>query len=241
MSNVLSSAIEVSFLLPIHNESECLKRNLSALNSRVSSLLKKQTYEIIVIDNGSDDSTSQQTLENLQINQKIQLISIREKGRGPAIRKGCEKARGKYICILSIDRSWSEEFIPTALALCQQGNDVVYGPKSHPQSIVTRPWVRKVASQIIRVGVALLFRISPQDTQCIKMFRKDRVKFLSSLMDCNYFAETEFFLRARYCGLKSVSIPVKVFDKRKESKVKLHSIIEFFYEALRFKQIMNQT
>lgn len=230
------SAPDLSVVLPVYNEERALAEHLLPLYQALRRELEGRPFELLVADNGSVDGTRAETEKAARVVPGIHYIFDSRKGRGVALKQGFGRAKGKYLCVLSIDRAWGEDFISRALPLLDQGYDVVYGPKSHPQSKVKRPFKRTAASWVIRGGLALLFRVWPGDTQCIKAFRAEAAPFLDQLGPYNYFAETEFYLRARALNLRTVGIPVNVRDLRKESKTRFSSFIEFFSEALDFRQ-----
>lgn len=224
----------ISVVLPVYNEFEAIAQNALPLYDSLVSLAPDISFEILLVDNASTDGTPEQVSALLQGQPHIRYLRTETKGRGAAMRLGFAEAKGAYIAVLSIDRAWGEDFIPRAKGFLDLGQDVVFGPKSHPLSQLQRPLARTLGSQIIRAILAVLFQMRPIDTQCIKMFRRDRVPFLSDLGDYNYFAETEFYLRTRSLQLRHLAIPVTVSDFRRDSKVRLRSFLEFLGEAMHF-------
>ena len=227
--------IRCTIIVPVHNERKNIVRNLRSLTDAVRAQLGGAAFELLLIDNGSTDGT--ETLA-AQVAEETgaRLLCVATKGRGVALRHGFSEAKGECVGVLSIDRAWSEEFLGEALALLDAGADVVYGPKSHPGSRVNRPRVRGMASIVTRWVLFLFFGLRPQDTQCIKCFRIAKIPFLAELHNYNYFAETEFFLRASRCDLTTRSIPVAVKDPGLGSKVRIGSFFEFLKEAWHFKK-----
>jgi len=73
------------------------------------------------------------------------------------------------------------------------------------------------------------------DVNCIKIFKKSSCHFINELGNYNYFAEAEFFLRGLDCGLLQHSLPVKIIDHNRGSKVNVISLIQYLIESIHFK------
>lgn len=113
--------MDISVVIPTFNRSGQLRRC-------IDSLLKqdfKGKYEIIVIDDGSNDGTSK--VED--IDKKIQYFYQHNKGPGAARNLGISKARGKIIAFTDDDcvlpKSWLSSIVSA-------GSDAVGGPIMNP-------------------------------------------------------------------------------------------------------------
>ena len=77
--------------------------------------------------------------------------------------------------------------------------DIVLGGKNLKKSIVHTNIYRKIISRLSGYYCRILFgSIMKYDTQCVKVFRSN-MNFFNKLSSYNYFAETEFYLRAKIC------------------------------------------
>ncbi len=226
--------VRYSFVYPIHNEAERL-HNLAGIIDFFRTRLS-EPFEVLLVNNGSTDGTSALARGLVLSYPEVRLIEIERVGRGNALRDGFLAARGDLVGVSAIDRAWDERFFVEAAGLLGPGGvDVVYGPKTHPGSDVHRPLLRGLVSTLSRAFLSLLFAVPLQDTQCIKLFVKRRCPFIQELGPYNYFAETEFFLRARRHGLKATAIPVSVRDTNRGSKVRPSSLGRFLFEAAHFR------
>lgn len=225
----------LSVVLPVHNEALAIRENLRSLDAALVSRLGHTAFELILVDNASADGTPA-VLEALRPHvPRARRIWIAEKGRGRALKAGYQAARADLVAVLSIDRAWEEAFVTNALRRIEAGAAIVLGQKTHPESTVRRSWRRRWASRLVQAFISLLFVIRPQDTQCVKVFRKSAIPFLFDLQSNHYFAEAEFFLRAKRSNLRCEAIGVDVSDYRPNSKVTWFSLLEFLAEALRFR------
>lgn len=85
--------ILLSIIVPIYNEEKTIKEILEKL----SELKKKKTdIEIIVINDGSKDN-SLNILKSLNTHYELLISDTVNRGKGYAVKKGIEAAKGKYI------------------------------------------------------------------------------------------------------------------------------------------------
>ena len=125
----------VTIIFPMFNEAS----NVEELFNRIFLIVKDQKFkwEIIAIDNGSQDNTSEKlekiikkykrTHKKYQ-NLKIEIITLtRNFGYDNAILTGIEQSSGDYVTIMDGDLQDPPEEIPRFLAKIQEGYDIVYG------------------------------------------------------------------------------------------------------------------
>ena len=227
----------ISIVLPVYNEERAVATYLASIRHRVAELLGEREFELVVADNASTDATTQVVERFRATLPEVRCLHVSRKGRGPAMASAFRSARYPYIAILAIDRAWDERFLTDALAVLESTDaSIVYGPKTHPESRVHRHAHRSIGSVVVRAMLTLLFGKRRHDTQCIKLFRAADIPYLAELGRYNYFAEAEFALRAERAGLRSAQVPVTVEDRRRESKVRVTSLLEFMREALHFRR-----
>src|SRR3989344_7552512 len=96
--------IKLSVIIPAHNEEKRIQKTLFD----VDGYLGKQDYEyeIIVVDNGSNDRTAQvvKKLETTTVSH-CKLIQTQIPGTGHAVKLGVEKASGRYIMFMDADNA----------------------------------------------------------------------------------------------------------------------------------------
>ena len=84
-----------SIVIPNYNKEKYIRR---CLNSIFTQSIKKQNYEVIVIDDGSTDSSVDIIREY-----DVKLLNSNRLGAGGARNKGINIAKGKYIILLDSD------------------------------------------------------------------------------------------------------------------------------------------
>jgi len=110
-------------VIPAYNEEKTIGEVLSKTISVMESL--GRPYEIIVVDDGSTD----RTLEVASTYKVTVLSNGRNKGKGYALRKGFQHARGDVIVTIDSDGAHDPKDIPEMLKLIFNGADVVSGSR----------------------------------------------------------------------------------------------------------------
>jgi glycosyltransferase involved in cell wall biosynthesis len=92
--------VELSFILPAHNEGDSIGFALDALDRVVKG--SRLRYEIVVVDDGSIDSTRVKALEYASRNGHVRVVGYdRNLGKGYAIKKGFMQATGDAVVFVS--------------------------------------------------------------------------------------------------------------------------------------------
>ncbi|MBI96777.1 hypothetical protein CL656_06500 [bacterium] len=95
-----SNKIFFSIIVPCYNVEDTLE-------GTIDSILKQDfnNYEIVAVDDGSFDNTSQ-ILNNCKLKNNIKVITQSNKGLGAARNSGIKASDGIYICLLDADDLW---------------------------------------------------------------------------------------------------------------------------------------
>jgi glycosyltransferase involved in cell wall biosynthesis len=144
---VESTRYAVTVLLPAYNEAPAIER---VLEETVSALGDELSYEIIVVDDGSTDDTSQRAEEFATGCWRcpIRVIHCPEnRGAGAARKVGIRAARGEVIVMMDADGSYPAESIPRLLRWFP-AYDQVNGARTSEQGAL--PWIRRPAKWLIR-------------------------------------------------------------------------------------------
>lgn len=103
------SAPEISVIVCTYNRADLLRASLQSL---VEQSLEKDRYEVVIVDNGSIDHTSDvaEAFRSRHTEPEISLVSERRQGLGYARNTGLKSSRGDYLAFMDddarADKNW---------------------------------------------------------------------------------------------------------------------------------------
>ena len=215
---------EFSVIIPAYNEETLIVSTLECLQAYLAA--RPEEYEIIVVDDGSQD----QTVPSVQAWQKSNhpevhlLVNPQNMGKGFSIQRGVRESRGKIIIFTDADLPYELDAIDGFLQALRGGCDLAVGSRVLPGSEVRGvPMLRYIAGQVFSWMVqAVLFQGLP-DTQCgFKSFRAEAAREIFRRVTIGGFGfdvEMLFIARKRNYTIKPV--PVHMIEHRQRSRVRL--------------------
>ncbi len=146
----------VSVVCPFWNEERILESSLDTLGSYMEKL--QCAWELVLVDDGSTDDSGGIAGQFCGRNPRARLVRYSpHRGRGEALRRGLEAARGRFIVTTEIDLSWGREIvveIREAFKRLLKVGVVVASPHLPPGGYrnvpLSRMLVSKVGNWIIR-------------------------------------------------------------------------------------------
>jgi glycosyltransferase involved in cell wall biosynthesis len=198
----------ISIIVPFYNEAESLPILVDQLIEQLDGL--KKEYEIILVDDGSDDAFA----SKLKVkSEKLKVIFHRKRlGKGQALKTGIEYSNGEIIVFMDADLQDDPKDIHRFLKKIDEGYDFVNGIRTNRQENGLVKIYSKIASWFLKT-----FLHSPfTDINCgFKAFRKEVME------DFNFYGNNfRFFpLSAFLSGYKVSEISV-INNQRKFGKTK---------------------
>ena len=162
--------MKLSIIIPTYNEEKNIEEVLAAVLKVDIGDVEK---EIIVVDDGSKDSTPS-ILKKYEDDERFKIhISEANGGKGTAIRYGLRLATGDYVLIQDADLEYSPEEYPKLLKPIQEdGARVVYGSRFKGE-IKNMRWPNLFANKFLTAQTNLLFRTGISDVfTCYKVFER---------------------------------------------------------------------
>ena len=149
---------ELSVIIPCYNESAVLPLLEARLRECLDEL--RISWEVIFIDDGSQDSTFQQLAAMHANESRFKVLSLsRNFGHQAALQAGLARAAGKAVAILDADLQDPPELLGQGLAKLGEGYDVVYAVRRKRKgSLVKRGMYAlyyRLLSSIAEVNVPL--------------------------------------------------------------------------------------
>jgi glycosyltransferase involved in cell wall biosynthesis len=199
----------LSLIIPVYNEA---KRLPSALEQAYAYLQQQDyTFEVIVVENGSQDNTLQIALDFAQKHPRVRVLEQKQRGKGLAVKRGMLQAQGAYRFMCDVDFSMPiseiQRFLPPAL----KDFDIAIASREAPGSVrYHEPAHRHVIGRIYNSLIRWLLLPGLQDTQCgFKCFRAEVAKDLfprQTLTGWSFDVEILFIARQR--GYRIVEVPI---------------------------------
>jgi glycosyltransferase involved in cell wall biosynthesis len=201
----------ISVIAPAYNEEKLLPIFLK----EVVTYLEKMnfTYELIIVENGSQDKTLEIARNFSKKNKRIKVEHLSNPSYGGAMIRGIEKAKGDYIVFFNID-FWDKRFIDL-IKVDLLGYDIVVGSKNLPGSLDRRPFSRRLVTRVFNFFLRIFFGYKGTDTHGIKVLRRE--KLIPIVGKCRTTAgifDSEMLIRAQRFGMKILELPVEVIEKR---------------------------
>lgn len=199
----------LSIIIPAHNE----ERRLPSAFEKIDSFLKKQryTYEVVVVENGSHDKTSEITRNFAKNHKYIKLLEVKTRGKGLAVKQGMLAAKGQFRFICDADLSMPIEEIVKFLPPNVKDEDVIIGVREGTGAKrIGEPWKRHFMGRVFNLIIKLTILPEFEDTQCgFKMFTAEAAEKLFSIQKLNGIGfDIELIYLAKKFGYKIKEVPI---------------------------------
>jgi glycosyltransferase involved in cell wall biosynthesis len=220
--------------VPAFNEAGGIAVVMNELKKAMHTL--NQKYEILLVDDGSTDSTLEKARELEKMhNGIVKVLSYnRNRGKGYAQKYGFEHSKGELIFFMDADGDLPPRQINRFLEVMEKSRaDVVTGSKRHPDSrVVNYPTSRKVLSTLYVLLTRVLFNLNVRDTQVgMKLFKREVLEeVMPKILVKRYAFDVELLANATRRGYKIVEAPVELTFKN-DSRINVKAIWNMFVDT----------
>jgi len=216
--------LDLSIIVPAYNEETLIVSTLDVLQTYLST--RPEQYEIIVVDDGSQDKTAI-SIEAWQArnNGSVRLLVNQQNiGKGFSIRRAILESQGQFIIFIDADLPYELCAVDEFLKALQKGCDLAIGSRVLPGSqVMGVPILRYISGQIFSWMVQVVLFSGLPDTQCgFKSFTSDAAKAIFRRLTIGGFGfDVEMLFVARKLKLAIQPVPVRMIDHRHRSRVRL--------------------
>ena len=213
-----SSFNKISLVIPLYNEEESviplsheIRKSMSRLNTN---------YEVLLIDDGSNDSSLQKLKEITKTDNRFKFLSFRKNyGKSAALQVGFKAASGDVVVTMDADLQDDPQEIPNLLKKLEEGYDLCSGWKKKRQD----PFIKKISSKFFNFVTRVISGIKIHDFNCgLKAYRKEVVDNVKVYGELHRYIP----VLAKWQGYKIAEIPV-MHHQRRYGKTKF-GITRFF-------------
>src|SRR5882757_222049 len=166
--------MKLSVVMPVYNERATLRESIRRV------LAMPIDIELLCVDDGSRDG-SREILEELQLkhSQIRALLQPHNMGKGAALRRGIQEAKGDFVIIQDADLEYDPSDYPALLEPLLQGKaDVVFGSRflgAAPHRVLY--FWHSVGNRILTLVSNCVTNINLSDMEtCYKVFRREIIQ-----------------------------------------------------------------
>ena len=172
----VSAPLEISVLVPVLNEAG----SVAELSSRVATVLDEtgRSFEIVFIDDGSDDDTVARVREARDADSRVKLVRLRRNfGKAAALCAGFDHCRGTVVVTIDGDLQDDPSEIPRLLTELEDRDlDLVSGWKKDRRDPASKRYPSKLFNWVTR----RLARVDLHDFNCgFKIYRREVLEQVS--------------------------------------------------------------
>ena len=220
--------MDLSIIIPSFNENE----SLPELTGWIKQVMEREglSYEVIIVDDGSDDGTWTTVRRMSEEDPCIKGIRFRRNyGKSAALFCGFRKAAGDIVVTMDADLQDSPEEVPEMRRMIlEDGYDLVSGWKQHRQD---NKLTKNLPSKLYNATARLITGIRLHDMNCgLKAYRRDVVK------DIEVYGEMHRYIPylAKEAGYARIGEKPVHHQKRKygKSKFGMNRFVNGFLDLL---------
>ncbi|RLF76912.1 glycosyltransferase family 2 protein [Thermococci archaeon] len=211
---------KISIVIPAYNEANRIGTVLSEIPEFVD--------EIIVVDDGSEDNTS-------EVAKRFGVKTLRlepNQGKGAAMREGVKEAMGDIIIFMDADGQHKpDEIIKLVEPIVKDEADFVIGSRMI-KAQGKRPLIRKVSNFLSTFLIRMKVGVDVKDTQ--SGFRAIKREFLPEIESKRYEVETEILIKAVKKGARVKEVPVERIYGIETGHFRFEDIIRFLQTLMKY-------
>ncbi len=215
--------MDLSVVIPMFNEAENAERTLQRVDEVLSQF--PGDYEILPVNDGSDDGTLEILKKTAGQNKKVKVASYpRNAGRGKALRTGFRESTGEVVVSIDADLSYAPRYVLDLVDVLRNDPEIdlvlasPYMPGGGTENVpFLRLWISKLGNKILRLMMPNHIYTS---TGIFRAYRK-RVLDSIELESDGKEIHLEILSKALALGYRAKEVPAILTGRRKgKSKFK---------------------
>ena len=225
--------ILASIIVPVYNEQETIISVLEKINKVFNSI---STFEIIVVNDCSNDKTENALLQNPSLYNKLinNKINI---GKGGSIKKALQEASGKYVFFQDADNEYDPvDFIKFVKLIKRYDPDLIIGSRFiYSEYTRSHYFFNKIGNMIITFIFNILYNCTFTDIySCYIVFKRSLLES-GKLKSSGFEQQAEILGKLVRKGKKFYEIPIsyngRTFEEGK--KIKFYHIFLVIYQIIK--------
>jgi len=201
---------KISIIIPAYNE----QSGLAVVLDKLSDIID-DSYEVLVVDDGSTDDTRQVAL---RYPCRVITHGVNQ-GKGAAVRTGIRAARGEGVVIIDADDSYPVEEVPR-IAHSLATFDMAVASRARGRNNV--PPFHRLGNALFRGLIRRLYGFRPRDPLTgFYAIRKEHLVRMH-LESTDFGIESEIAIKGARMGLRMADIPIEY--RPRIGQAKLHGL-----------------
>ncbi|MGQ9590549.1 MAG: dolichyl-phosphate beta-glucosyltransferase [Planctomycetota bacterium] len=239
--------MELAVVVPAYNEARKILGTLEAIRTHLEKAFER--YEIIVVDDGSEDATASLVAGEIarreaDPGEALRLLSLRllrnerNRGKGYSVRRGVLEANLDPVLFTDADLSTPIEETERLYAAIRGGADIVIASRRPaPGRKVRRTLHRRALAAGFRLFVKTVALRGFYDTQCgFKMFRREAARAIFSRQRIERWGfDVEVLFLARRLGFAIAEVPVS-WTESPETRLKFTTPLTMLRDLLAIRR-----
>lgn len=213
----LRAAPQFSLIFPVYNAASVIAGTWDAVSRFLAE--GRESWEVLFVCDGCTDDTAACLTELVARGPgNIRLLSYApNRGKGHAVRRGLEAARGQWRVFTDVDLAYRFDDVARLAGALRAGADVAIASRMHPESRVVVPtrlygyaYRRHLQSLIFSTVVRRLLPLKQHDTQAgLKGLSARAARLLLPLLRCDGFCfDCELLAICARLGVPVAEVPV---------------------------------
>jgi glycosyltransferase involved in cell wall biosynthesis len=238
--------MKLSVVIPAYNEMINFKAGkLGVVDEYIKT--KKLDWEVIIVDDGSIDGSSQLLKNWVKKKSNWKLIQNEHQGKASTIKTGVMAATKPYILFTDFDQATPVEEVDKLLPFIKKGYQIVVGSREVKGSLrANEPWYRHLMGKVFNSLVQVVAIRGIHDTQCgFKVFTTpsakqlfSQLKVYASRVEKHAFTgafDVELLFLAQKQGLKIAEVPVHWYHEPTDRVNPIRDSVRMFLDVLKIR------
>ncbi|MDO8619222.1 MAG: glycosyltransferase [Candidatus Daviesbacteria bacterium] len=237
--------MKISIVIPSYNESANLEKGVL---EEVGNYLNKSDfdYEVIIVDDGSNDGSVDLVNKYMAKNSKFKLIQNSHGGKANAVMTGMLASSGEVVLFTDMDQATPISEMSKFLPKFEAGFDIVIGSRTGRKGA---PFIRKLSAWGFALLRGIILGLPFKDTQCgFKAFNRQVIeKIIPTIKGewgvvhvkgegaVNAGFDVELLYLAKKYGFKIAEVPVEWSYVDTERVQVVKDALAAIYDMLRIR------
>ena len=206
--------MKVSVLIPARNEAENIIQTIDGIRNE----FEKQNiaYEIIVVNDGSNDETENIVKQLAEIDNRVRLVNNPPlHGIGNAIKKGLDEYTGDYVIITMADSSDDPKDMVGYVHAVREGYDCCFGTRWGQGAMVKGyPKFKLILNRVANWVIRIFFHLAYNDvTNAFKCYSRETIEGIKPILSHHFNITVELPLKAIVRGYSYTVIPTNWYAR----------------------------